>query len=280
MISSIAKHTFFLLLGTTLLSPSSAMQAFYSYLSATCQDDYTIAGSAVLSYDNADLTALYGVLVNNYEGPCMYFRGGYVDIDAYNNQIYINEYNQQVDYQTWLNEQEQLKAEAEAKGEEYEYTGQIENDEDPEMTEDDLTDLFEQGFCTACFGVVGCSVDGTCDTFMSIINTNTDSGYQLTNSHMTNDELQAIRVPALNLQQRIRTFATTRTQSNSATTYQDGPGYYILGASVGLISILGLVAVLEKLRQRRVEHERDESFYEGMRNVQPQPVRPIPTQLV
>ena len=275
MISSTAKHTYCLLLAISLVSPSSAMQAFYSYLSATCQDDYTIAGSAVLSFDEADLTALYGVLVNNYEGPCMYFRDGYVDIDAYTNQMYINEYNQQVDYQTWLTEQEQKKAEAEANGEEYEYTGRVETED-----MDDLADLFEQGFCTACYGVVGCSVDGTCNTFMSLTNTKQDTGFQLSNSHLSHDEMQAVRVPALSLQQRITTFATTQTQRNSSTTYQDGPGYYLLGASVGLISIVGLVAVLEKLRQRRVEHERDETFYEGMRNIQPQPVRPVVTQLV
>lgn len=208
----------------------------------------------------------------------MYFRGGYVDIDAYTNRMYINEYNQQIDYQTWVNEQAEKKAEAEANGEEYEVTGQVDTYEAPEDLDDDL---FEEGFCMSCYGVVGCSADGTCNTFMSLVNTQTENGYQLTSSHLSHDEMQAVRVPALSLQQTVTTIVTRETQRRkNSKTYQDGPGYYIFGASVGLISILGLVAVLEKLRQRRMENERDEAFLEGMRNIQPYAPRPVTTQLV
>ena len=62
-----------LLLSMVSAARADSLHAYYSYRSATCLDSETISGTAVMSYDDADMTALMGVQIDNYEGPCLYF---------------------------------------------------------------------------------------------------------------------------------------------------------------------------------------------------------------
>jgi hypothetical protein len=181
---------------------TDSIRGYFSYKNAQCSDYSTISGTAVMSYDDLDFTALFGMEFA-YQGPCMYFIGGSIDLYSY----------------------------------------------------DMRRDTFGEGVCTECYGIVGCSTDGSCETFMTYNgNTASNKGYQWTGNaenRIDNETLQELKVPALALQEAV-TAAVYSNQENN-TPPQDDPRFYILGGAISSVSLLGLVALLERLRQRRVE---------------------------
>ncbi|CAB9504370.1 expressed unknown protein [Seminavis robusta] len=184
---------------------TESLHGYFSYKDAACQDSSTIAGTAVMSYDDDDFTAMYGMEFD-YEGSCLYYVGGSIDIYSY--------------------------------------------DIDKE--------IFGEGVCTECYGMVGCSTDGSCDNFMTYTASvrSSSSGYQLTGSktRLDNETLQELKEPALGLQNSVQN-AVFYHENRSSGAPQDDPRFYILGGAIGCVSLLGLVAVLERLRQRRVARE-------------------------
>ena len=123
-----------------------------------------------------------------------------------------------------------------------------------------VSTTYRIGYCTSCYGYVGCSTDGTCDTFMNYARAKTtSSGYQLSNKQTNNETLaEELKAPALSLQQSF----TTKMISETYAIEDDGYGYYLLGGSICMIVLVTLVAVLEGLRQKRVA--KDQLLFDGM----------------
>jgi len=200
-----------------------SLRAYYAYKDAECLEDGSggISGTAYMSYDDVSISAMLGIIINNYEGACMYFPDGSIDI-----------------YDVAIAQTSGL----------------------------DGTNLMRKdGICTECYGLTGCSTDGTCDTFMTYPPAiTTTEGYQLSYSSDKIDtkdkELMAtIKAPAMMLQEAVTYNAVSNQQTYSDAGHipfvKDDLQYYLLGSFIGFAGLVTIVAVLEGLRQRRVERE-------------------------
>jgi len=100
----------------------------------------------------------------------------------------------------------------------------------------------EQGNCVECNGLVGCSSDGTCDSFMSTV---PQASYQMAQDDDDDSETEiadgAYAMAAQIQQSTIKTLESERTYSSSAK-------YVMLGAFIGCAALFSLLATLEGLR--------------------------------
>ena len=196
-------------------SRKSSINAFFYYQNAKCIDDYHIQGTAVLSFDDDTMNAKYGHVIQNFAGPCRYFKGG--SIDVYKSNLFGSSVN----------------------------------------------DVYQKGYCTencSQAGHVGCSVNGSCSTFMNFARKRTTTVKKNVTDATTEEEASSYQMSlsssasdnyADNLQ---RSFTNVMLGSRSSSSY-DEIGYYLLGGCISLIGLVSLVAILEKLRQQRVARE-------------------------
>jgi len=202
------------------------LNAFFYYKNAYCVDETHIAGTAILTFDDADVTSSNGVQIDNYFGPCRYFPNGYRDVSKYN---IFGSHN--------------------------------------------ISSMFRSGNCSVCSGYVGCTVDGTCATYMNpvkIVNrsssssSSSSSGYQMSFSQ-TQESLEA---PALSLQQDflesmatentvVRSYqqqSSTTPSATSTNTNRQGSGYLLI-LLVSLAGIVGALLVYHGKKKRRRQHQ-------------------------
>ena len=80
MIPSSLKTFVLLLLSIAAVRQTWALEAYITYTDSACIDQTTIEGTYTLSYDDADYSDM-GFSID-YQGLCMYFDGGSLDLDA------------------------------------------------------------------------------------------------------------------------------------------------------------------------------------------------------
>jgi len=99
----------------------------------------------------------------------------------------------------------------------------------------------EYGICVTCNGQIGCSSDGTCDNFMSVV---PQVSYQMAQDDDQSEvEIAdgAYELAAQMQQSTINALEANRTSGSSAQ-------YIMIGAFIGCITLAGLLVTLEGLR--------------------------------
>lgn len=110
------------------------------------------------------------------------------------------------------------------------------------------------GYCVTCNDHVGCSVDGTCDTFMNYPPVVTTSGgYQSTGDGQSSTKKKEVSTPPLGMESTVRTIFQSsyeEYEENQLSSTSSTP-YYVVGSLIGGLGFVGLVATGEVVRRFR-----------------------------
>jgi len=208
---------------------SDSITAYYSYQNGQCIDETTIYGTAVLSFSDTDINTALGTKIYNYEGPCIYFKDGSVDI---------------------TNSAASSTSSSNLFAEGY------------------CMSCYGKVGCSSTNDEYACDNFMTMATTTNEIAYQL-SNSNINNKHTEYETYQELQSPALTLQRTVTNTVSSQVRASNKETTEDGLTYYVLGGSASLIVIVGLVAFLEAQRQKRQEKERDQVFRDGMTNIHP-----------
>lgn len=125
---------------------------------------------------------------------------------------------------------------------------------------DDINDVFVQGYCMTCNGVTGCSSDGTCNNFMTYpVELSSDSGYQLSSNGnaKSNSEVDTPTLTLVQNAQKATKNAFQKSSTFSGSASQQG-GFQLTAGSMALVVAVATSALVLGILSANYVRPRDD----------------------